>query len=104
MEEMTSRHRLLAAYEHQPVDRIPCSPRVWAWMLEYYGDAGHQTLLRMADEFGFDPHVAVGVFSHPAGLTPSISFDLPNVEASVEESQDGSLRVVRLTTTASSCP
>lgn len=95
MQEMTSRERLLAAYEHKPVDRIPCSPRVWAWMREYYGDAGHEALLGMADEFDFDPHVAVGAFSHPTGLTPSISFDLPNVEASVEEGQDGDLHVVR---------
>jgi len=95
MQEMTSRQRLLAAYQHKPVDRVPCSPRVWAWMLDHYGDAGHQTLLRMADEFGFDPHVAVGVYSHPIGLTPSIGFDLPNVEASVEERQDGRLRIVR---------
>ena len=92
---MTSRQRLLAAYARQPVDRIPCSPRVWAWMREYYGDVRYQTLLRMADEFGFDPHLAVGVYAHPTGLTPRIDFDLPQVEASVEESREGDLRVVR---------
>ena len=95
MQEMTSRQRLLGAYEHRPVDRVPCSPRVWAWMLEHYGDAGQERLLCMADEFGFDPHVAFGVFPHVTGLTPSISFDLPGVEASVEGSRDGDLRVVR---------
>ena len=57
---MTSRERLLAAYAHKPVDRIPCSPRVPVWMREYYGDSGPATMLRMAEEFGFDPHVNVG--------------------------------------------
>jgi len=65
------------------------------WMMEYYGQGGHQTLLRMADEFDFDPHVAVSVASHVTGLTPRVDFDLPGVEASVEEGQDGDLRVVR---------
>ncbi len=95
MKEMTSRQRLLAAYAHKPVDRVPCSPRVWVWMKEYYGDSGHKTLLRMADEFDFDPHVAVSVASHVTALTPSISFSLPSVEASVEAGQDRDLRVVR---------
>jgi uroporphyrinogen decarboxylase len=96
MQKMTSRQRLLAAYRHQPVDRIPCSPRVSAWMREYYGDAGYETILRMADEFGFDPHTNVSVFSHPVGLTPSVNFSLPGVEATaVEEEMDSDLRVVR---------
>ena len=95
MQAMTSRQRLLAAYGRKPVDRIPCSPRVAAWMKDHYGDSGRETLLRMVDEFGFDPHTAVNVASHVTGLTPSVSFDLPNVEASVEEGQDGDLRVVR---------
>ena len=93
---MTSRERLLAAYRHKPVDRIPCSPRVHAWMREYYGDSGLASILRMADEFGFDPHLNVGVFSHPVGLTPSVDFQLPNVEAWIsKEEPDGDLRVVR---------
>ena len=92
---MTSRERLLAAYARKPVDRIPCSPRVWAWIREYYGDVRHETLLRMADEFRFDPHTAVGVYTHVTGLTPSIDFDLPHVQASSEESRDGDLRAVR---------
>jgi len=92
---LTSRQRLLAAYRHEPVDCVPCSPRVWAWMLEYYGDAGQKTLLRMADEFDFDPHTVVGVFSHATGLTTSVDFDLPQVKCWSEETQSGSLRVVR---------
>ncbi len=93
---MTSRQRLLAAYARQPVDRIPCSPRVWAWMREFYGDARPETLLRMAREFGFDPHFAVGVFPQPVGLTPTVDYYLPGVRAAaVEEGFDGDLRVVR---------
>ena len=92
---MTPRQRLLAAYQHKPVDRVPCSPRVWAWMVEYYGDGSLATLLRMAEEFGFDPHVAVAAFSHVTGLTTSVSFVLPDVEATTEEGEQHGLRAVR---------
>jgi len=95
MREMTSRERLLAAYRHEPVDRVPCSPRVWAWMKDFYGDQSITTLLRMADEFGFDPHVTVSVFTHPVSRTARVDFNLPQVEAWTEESREGNLRVVR---------
>ncbi len=92
---MTPRERLLAAYRRQPVDRVPCSPRVWAWMRDHYGDGSLETLLRMAAEFGFDPHAAVGVHRHVTGLEPAIDFELPGVDVSREESRDGELRAVR---------
>ena len=95
MQQMTSRERLLAAYAHKAVDRVPCSPRVWAWMREYYDDGSNDTLLRMAAEFGFDPHTAVGVFSHVTGLTTSVAFDLPGVEARTEAWMERDLRAVR---------
>jgi uroporphyrinogen-III decarboxylase len=95
MKEMTSRERLLAAYARKPVDRIPCSPRVWAWMLEHYGKAGTSTLLQMADEFGFDPQVDVQVFPQVTGLSPNIRYNLPGVQISAEERQEGKMRVVR---------
>ena len=37
---MTSRGRILAAYAHKPVDRIPCSPKIYAYLLELYGQCG----------------------------------------------------------------
>ena len=95
MREMTSRERLLAAYARRPVDRIPCSPRAFAWMLEYYGSAGAATLLRMADEFRFDPHDIESVFSSAVTLSDSVAFRLPRVEARTEESMDRDFRVVR---------
>ncbi len=97
MAAMTSRERLLAAYRHDPVDRVPCSPRLWAWMLEYYGDAGPATYLRAAAEFDFDPHVVGGVFSHAVGLDAEADYALPAVRCRREAWQDGAFRVVRRT-------
>ena len=31
---MTSRERILAAYRHEQVDRIPCSPRFVFWAMD----------------------------------------------------------------------
>jgi len=92
---MTSRERLLAAYAHKAVDCVPCSPRIWAWLLEYYGNAGIQTFLRAAAEFDFDIHLSVGVFSHPYELHARGPYELPGVVARQEEWQDGDYRVIR---------
>lgn len=97
MPDMTPRQRLLAAYARQPVDRVPCSPRVWAWMRDHYGDADDRTLLRMAAEYGFDPHSVVSVHTHVTGLTARTDFALPHVEVAAQEARDGDLRVVRRT-------
>ena len=57
---MTSRQRILSAMRRQEVDRVPCSPRIWAWLEAYYGDSSWQTLLRSSEEFGYDPDLCVG--------------------------------------------
>lgn len=49
---MTGRERILAAIRHEEPDRVPVAPRMWAWMLEYYGDASLATHLKACDEFG----------------------------------------------------
>ena len=49
MDEMTSRERMLAAYAHKGVDRVPCSPRNWAWAMDYYGQCAPQTGVRRAE-------------------------------------------------------
>ena len=68
MTEMTSRERLLAACRHAPVDRVPCSPRVWAWLLATYGSDSIENNLALADRFGYDPHFVISVFEHPSDL------------------------------------
>jgi hypothetical protein len=36
--EMTGRERILATIRHQEPDRVPVSPRIWAWLVSEYGD------------------------------------------------------------------
>ena len=52
---MTSRQRILAAMRREAVDRVPCAPRIGAWLQVHYGDSSWQTKLRSAQEFGYDP-------------------------------------------------
>ncbi len=92
---MTSRERLLAAYAHKAVDLAPCSPRIWAWLLEYYGSADLQAYLRAADEFDFDIHFVAGAFTTHYGLHARGPYDLPGVEAREETWQEGAYQVVR---------
>jgi len=97
MEAMTSRERLLAAYRHEAVDRIPCSPRISFWLTEHYGGASLATHLRAGQEFGFDPHVNARVFWSPFELGVHDSYDLPDVEYSVSWSKDGDFDVASRT-------
>lgn len=57
---MTSRQRLLAAIRHQETDRVPVSPRVGAFLPQYYGHGGWLYDLKAAREFDFDPLVTLG--------------------------------------------
>jgi uroporphyrinogen-III decarboxylase len=92
---MTSRERILAAYAHRPVDRIPCSPRIYAFLLELYGQCGIDAHLRAQEEFGFDVHANPGIFDHVTELGVSPSYHLPDVEYRREESTEGAYKVVR---------
>jgi len=56
---MSSKGRLVTAMQHQEADRVPVSPRVGAFLQEYYGHAGWQYCLRAAQEFDFDPIIFV---------------------------------------------
>ena len=55
MNEMTSRERLLAVLNKTMPDRIPISPRMSYWMRDYYGGSGYFELMKMRNEFSFDP-------------------------------------------------
>lgn len=92
---MTSRERLVAAYAHKPVDRIPCSPRLWAWLLERYGNSDTNTLLRVAAEFDFDPHVNISVFDEPVGLHCSPHIRLAKVQCRQTKRQEHGFTVIR---------
>jgi len=91
---MTSRERLLAAYARRPVDRMPCSPRLWAWLLERYGAAGPDEYLRCAAEFDFDPHYTEHIFPLPYNLSCA-QCELPGVEQLREERTENGYTVLR---------
>jgi len=95
--EMTGRERLLSAIRHEPPDRVPVSPRIWAWLLDHYGDASLQTYLRSCDEFGYDAFWCQGgpdpnyIFSWPD------DYDLPDVQVDQTRGRDGEYEQVRRT-------
>jgi uroporphyrinogen decarboxylase len=70
---MTSKQRLLAAIRHEEPDRVPISPRIWAWLIEYYGSCTWDDHLRLQEEMGFDPYMA---WATPTGnfMSPSAGF------------------------------
>ena len=95
---MTSRERLLASYAHKPVDRIPCSPRMAAWMLDHYGNGESATYLKAQQEFGFDIHTMCDPFRNPLMLGAGVfSDEATGVEGRQEERTEGEYRVVRRT-------
>ncbi len=77
------------------MDRIPCSPRIYAYLLEWYGQCGIDAHLRAQEEFGFDVHANPGIFDHVTELGVSASYDLPDVDYGREESTEGAYKVVR---------
>lgn len=99
MKKMSSKERLLAAIKHQESDYVPVAPRIWAWFLEYYGNASIETYLRAAEEFDFDP-----VFDVSSGLPNYLGADdkvsdgyslLKNVKVEFNVQHTGEMKVVR---------
>ncbi len=44
---MTSRERILSAIRHEEPDRVPISPRIWAWLIAEHGSQDLATHLRV---------------------------------------------------------
>jgi uroporphyrinogen-III decarboxylase len=81
MNTMTPRQRLVAATKRQPVDRIPCSPRIAVWLMEQYGDGEPATYLKARERFNvFDPHTTANLYTLPSALACCESYDLPDVD------------------------
>lgn len=57
---MTSKKRLITAISHREPDRVPISPRIGAFLGDYYGHSGWMYELKAAQEFGFDPLIVLG--------------------------------------------
>lgn len=94
---MTGRQRLLAAIHHQEPDRVPVSPRIWAYLIPYYGGSSWEFDLRAADEFGYDVCLPTGMPS-PEFISPALTYRHlpPEVKASQQiEERDGTVNVRR---------
>jgi uroporphyrinogen-III decarboxylase len=53
---MTSKERILRSIAGKEVDRLPCSPRLWKFVMGYYGVYNTETMLKSTDEFDWDLH------------------------------------------------
>ncbi len=91
---MTPRQRILSAIRHEEPDRVPISPRIWAFLRGYYGADTWLEELHGAEEFGYDPwvHVPSPV---PTLLQVALAYpDLPDelrVRQEVEQQRGGIL-------------
>ena len=56
---MSSKERILRTVEHKEVDKVPVSPRIWAWFLECYKECNWETYLKAKKEFDFDPVIGI---------------------------------------------
>jgi len=98
MKSMGSRERLLAAIRRREVDRIPCSPRIWAVLLERYGDAGWRTYLKAASDFDFDPHIVVeSGIPNPFTAVDGRTAGLRDVRIEVSTRDDGDTDTIERT-------
>lgn len=92
---MTSRQRFVAAVRHEEVDFVPCSPRIWAWLKDYYGNSNWKTYLRAASEFDFDPYITIGsgLPNHFVAVSDSTT-GLTNVKIEVEIRDDNGSNII----------
>lgn len=97
MAEMTSRERIVASYRHEPVDRVPCSPRVWAWLLSVDGTDDVAAHLRLQERYPMDIQLSRNPFPHVTALGRVVGPVPPGVRVDVREWQEGRLTMVRRT-------
>jgi uroporphyrinogen decarboxylase len=89
---MTGRERILAAIRHEEPDRVPISPRLWAWLTAEYGDADLATHLKQLPDMDLMHVVGDG--------TPNIlehypdQYDLPEVEVEQTKYREGAFVIV----------
>jgi hypothetical protein len=97
MVDMTPRERIIAAYRHEPVDRVPCSPRIWAWLLSAEGTDDVAAHLRLQKRYPIDIQLTRNPFRHVTALDRVVGPVAPGVRADVKEWQEGRLMMVRRT-------
>lgn len=95
---MTSRERILAVLNRQKPDRVPISPRIWAWLQEKYGKVTFLEYLDLKEKyFDYDPIIQINpeipnfIYTQFGDYTC-----LKEVEVQLEsENRDGKLFVKR---------
>jgi len=99
---MTSRERLLTAINHEEPDIVPNSPRIHAFLAEYYRGT-NKGLLDAALEFDFDPIVVTGPSLSNYISSPSGNYsDVDNVSVELKQEKTGDCTKIyrRITTPA----
>jgi hypothetical protein len=92
---MTSRERLLASIRHEEPDRVPISPRIHAWLGEYYGDASLSTYLRFCEEFGCDAFWCQGNPNPNYIYSWTGNYNLPEVKVDEIREQDNEYTIIK---------
>lgn len=92
---MTGRERLLSAIRHKEPDRVPVSPRIFAWLLAYYGECTFETYMRSVEEFGYDAFWSEFCPTPNYIFTVAESYELPNVDVEQEKEPCGDCVRVR---------
>jgi len=92
---MTGRERILTTIRHEEPDRVPISPRVSAWLMAEYGEAGLAMELEKLPDM--DPMYIVGEGTPNYLLSYPDEYDLPEVRVEQRKYQDGNYVVVERT-------
>lgn len=93
--QMTSRERIFTAIRHEEPDRVPISPRVGAWMVAEYDDAGLAKQLEVLPDMDFMHILGEStpnyIYSYPQ------TYDLPGVEVEQTRCDDGDTYIIART-------
>lgn len=90
--KLTSRERLLRAIRREEVDFLPCSPRLFTWMVGVYGSETWVAQMRAKREFGHDPLIEVHwteLMPNSFFRVPDLSADLPEISVEVKTARSG---------------
>jgi uroporphyrinogen decarboxylase len=93
--QMTGRERILTTLKHEEPDRVPISPRIWAWLLSEFGKDDLATNLKECPDM--DP-----MFIIPNGTLNILdaypdTYNLPEVKVSQKKYVENQLTVVERT-------
>lgn len=92
---MTGRQRILAAIAHQEPDRVPISPRVWAWLQAVYGDSSLAAHLKYLPDMDLMWSVGDGTPNYLSSYPDK--YDLPEVRVEQRKYEEGNFLVVERT-------